>query len=202
MCSPSDFDQEINRLLLAGSREEVAQAIDLIHEHYSRRVAGLARKWFPGLSAHDLADAWEATLENVATRALQKQHRADGSIRHLLLLIMRRRCSDHLRRVRGRREELGSPELQRCIDSDDPTANAVCNEMFDVLWEAAQTLPTRQRQVWTVYIQLGLQASIADLIHAVWATYGEVLSPDAVRRALQNGRPKMRSELRRRGFDL
>jgi RNA polymerase sigma factor (sigma-70 family) len=200
VCRPEDLDHEVTRLLRGGTTEE-ARGVDLIHEHYRRPVCFRARKRFPSLSAEELADGWLETLVGIVKMARRGTLQPGKPLAGLLHYIMRCRCTETLRR-RVRRREVSESELTEPVPVTDSGVSALLtNEAFDLLWQAIENLPSRQRQVWEAYARLGLVASITELTAETSAATGEELSETAVRRALQEGRHTIREFFRRKGYD-
>jgi DNA-directed RNA polymerase specialized sigma24 family protein len=199
------FDEEELARLLAGEEEEVRRGLTLIDRHLRLRLCAWLGRRFPGLSPEDLADAWGATLLCV----LQAARRQRGCpSRHLvwwLCGIARARAVDHLRRKTAwdaARATLG--RLRRPARADRREGlpiQVLKNEVRYLIRDVVQGLPAQQRQVLLVFFDNYPETrSMEVLRREVSKVTGREETRAAVKRALQEGRHKVRAYLRRKGY--
>lgn len=199
MCSPDD---QLILALLHGGNAEQRRGIDLINASYQAGVCATARRRFPGLSPTDLADCWEEAVGDLVCRAVARRVDGRKPLWGLLRWLLRCRCTDAFRRRAGGVPLSAVTGEPVCPATNGPLAGLLGSDLFELVWEAIDDLPGRQRQVWSVKVQLGFNASPREIAHAIWAIDGEVLAPEVVRHAVDEGERKIRDYLRRKGYDL
>jgi DNA-directed RNA polymerase specialized sigma24 family protein len=197
VCSPDD---QLILALLQGGNAEQRRAIDLINARYQAGVSATARRWFPGLSPTDLAECWEEAVGDLVCRAADGQVHGRQPLWALLRWLLRCRCTDAFRRRAGGMSAVTGEPV--CPATDGPLAGLLGSDLFELVCEAIRDLPDRQRQVWSVKMQLGFNASSREIAHAIWALDGERLMPEVVRHAVDEGEKRIREYLRRKGYDL
>jgi DNA-directed RNA polymerase specialized sigma24 family protein len=199
------FDEEEVVLLLAGGEEEVRRGLTLIDQHLHQRLCSWLHKRFPGLSPEDLADAWGATLLCVLQAARGQRGCPGRQLVWWLCGIARARAIDQLRRKTAwdaARTTLGRMRRPAGADRQEGLPNQVLkNEVLYLIGDVVRTLPAQQRRVLVVFIENYPETrSMEVLRREVSKVTGREETRAAVKRALQEGRHKVRTFLRGKGY--
>lgn len=91
-------EQEVRRLLTAGSDADLEEAFFQIDAHLRKRFAKGARDRIAGIGPQDLADAWQEALRDLLRTVRLGQYDAEREIAPWLWRIFIRRAFDQLRR--------------------------------------------------------------------------------------------------------
>lgn len=171
----SGFDVELGQRVIAGDDEAFARFYDGtvrgVHDFVVRMVRNRA-------AAEDLT-------QTVYIRAFEKRAtvRDPQRLRAWLYEIARNVALNHVTRERATEDV---DELQLADAERGPEAQAVSNELAELVWSAAASLEPRQYAVLDLSVRRGLtSAEIADVL-GVDAAHGAVLVNRA-REALANG---------------
>jgi RNA polymerase sigma factor (sigma-70 family) len=201
------FDEPEVRTNLAGSEEDIGKALTSIHEHLRHRLCGWIRKRFPGLSPEDLASTWSDTLACVLEATKRGRFDSSRPLIPWLCQILTARAIDHTRRRAARQEVLiavGHVLRSTRLGRFWQTLRAVKrNELMQLVRDALETLPAQQQRVFQIYLEHYPESRSMELLQReVSRATGCMETLAAVKRALQEGREKVRTFLRRGGYTL
>ena len=207
MKSTNIFDEERIRSLLCGGDREVAEALTQIVCHLRTSLCGWLRRNFPGLTPEDLADTWQETLLSVITAVRSGRFDARRPLIPWLCTIAYRRATDVTRRRSSARDALaavgraiaGTSTGQRWkeLDAQERT------EALELTLEHIETLPNLQRLVLRTFSDHYPESRDMNVLRdLVSRTRGEQATLASVKRALQEGRRKLREFLQRNGHGL
>ena len=193
------FDEREVRALLRGDAVSVEHAIGLVSRHLRDGVCGWIRRRYPALSTDDLADVWQDTLLAVLQSIRQGRLESDRPLAPWLATVAWRRAADLRRRRSSESRALTAvgEALERAgwsqVSGEDERA------LLEDVLERIATLPRRQRIVLRAFSDgYPETASMETLRRQASESCGEDLSLAAVKRALQEGRRKLREMLDRR----
>jgi len=140
-------------------------------------------------------------LIQLARRALNGQFRAEGSLYGLIWRIAFCRAVDLLRRQnRWRRCRQAREEALEMASLVGPECELLVEELLEAIREAIRELPGQQRHVWEAYADLQFERHKEDLVAKASERAEKRLSWKTVQRALREGKQKVISSLRRRGY--
>lgn len=207
MAPPSDFDEEGVRILLLGDAPDIERALDSIQRHLRDYIGGWIRRKFPGLPAADLADVWGDTLCGVFEAVREGRFDGDRSLIPWVRQIAYRRAVDRTRRNECRGDALVAVgERLRATQAGlawQGLSVAERNEVAAQICAAIATLPGRQRQVLQAFVDWYPETDRNNefLRKKVSEEVGQELTLVQVKRALQEGRERVRNILGRKGYD-
>jgi DNA-directed RNA polymerase specialized sigma24 family protein len=201
------FAEEDVRGLLAGTDEQIAEALALIDRHLRRRLCGWLRRRFPGLPADDLANAWAETLVGAWQAARARRFDPGRPLLPWLCHIANARAVDHTRRAASRAEALAAVGAAlRASQAGRRWQLLGAGEREEVLGlirAAIEDLPGQQRRVLEVFVAHYPETrSRAAMLREVSRVTGRAETLAAVKRALQEGRRKVRAFLRGKGYAI
>ncbi len=199
------FREDKVKALLGGSPADATRGLEQIAVHLRFGICGWIRRQFPGMSPEDLADTWQETLVSVLRAVREKQFDRSRELAPWVATLAYRRAVDLLRRrttdgealdaVRAALEETPLGDWRRELGRMQSA------EVFELVRREIVALPERQRVVLQVFSDHYPEtASMERLRVLVAETSGETVSLAAVKRALQEGRRKLRTVLGRHGF--
>jgi DNA-directed RNA polymerase specialized sigma24 family protein len=222
------FDEASVLLLLAAGELGVGRALVCIEEHLRGHTCLWLGRRFPGLRPEDVADAWADTLLGVCQAARQGRFnllRGAGAgagglggvcqaarqgrfnpgrpLLPWLRRIAQARATDQTRRRATRQNLLTALRLtsRPATREDAVPAEAAAAEVRTLVHTFLPSLPGQQKVVLEVFIgNYPETASLAVLRREVSRVTGADETPAAVRRALQEGRRKLRLFLAARGY--
>lgn len=205
MEATNSLDEERIRSLLLGGRREVAEALEEISAQLRDGICGWLRRSFPALSAEDLADVWQDTLLAVITALRRNRFDADRPLVPWLSAIASRRAIDLARRrsSHARALDVLGRELSRTAVGRRWAllGAAERREILDLLAAEIAGLPPRQRLVLRTFsLHYPETADMEVLRKRVSAALGEEATIASVKRALQEGRRKLRELFERKGY--
>lgn len=206
--APGDsFNEEDVRILLIGSREEVAEGLDRIHRGLREGISGWLRQHFPGLRAEDLADLWGQTLTNVWQVVRDGKFDADRPLFPWLCHIANARAVDWVRRKKAqdRLVESVASALARSQTGTDWSVLGVLQrrEIMALIRQAVAELPTKQRVVMEVFVDnYPESADMETLQRLVSERTGQPETLASVKRALQEARAKVREFFQQKGYEI
>jgi RNA polymerase sigma factor (sigma-70 family) len=200
------FDEEATRILFIGTEEEIAQGLVRIDRNLRVRCCAWIRKLFPGMKPHDLADAWQETLVGVWRSVTDGRFDADQPLMPFLCSIFWARAVDHTRRTKARDDAIAAVGEQlrgtRTGEQWKRYSEAERSEIRELIRDAIATLPEKQRVVWQVFVDNYPETKSMEVLRVeVSKVTGKEETLAAVKRALQEGRPKVREFLERKGYD-
>ncbi|MCU0872721.1 MAG: hypothetical protein MUE50_10295 [Pirellulaceae bacterium] len=203
---PDPYDREIRRLL-AGTEEEIREALAWISVRYTKPMCGWIRRHFRWFPSEDMADAWQNTLLLVLEKALKRQLDTTQKITPFVWTVFKRRCCDILNRdarckrgLEALRETLADGGLPEGRFTEEGLAEEWA-VVFHVVDKAILRLPRVQRMVWIAYRDHGYSATEEQLLHYLRETKPDKdWTKTSVRRAKQEGRKKLRRILQKRGY--
>jgi DNA-directed RNA polymerase specialized sigma24 family protein len=203
--NPTGFDEPGVRALLAGDEEDVGRALACLDRHLRIPMSRWLLRRFPGLTPDDLADTWAETLLCVLQAARQRRFQPDRPLLPWLCHLARARAIDLTRRRSSRDAALASLG-QRLASARlwwrTLPARVTGEEIMSLIQSQVGALPPRQRLVLEVFIEhYPERASLAVLRQEVSRRTGKEESLVAVKRALQEGRLRVREFLLREGYD-
>jgi DNA-directed RNA polymerase specialized sigma24 family protein len=202
------FDEGRVRRLLAGTGADIDEALGLIEAHLRDRLCNWLRGLFPGLTAEDLADAWQETLVGVLRAARARRFDPARPLAPWLGQIAYARTADVLRRATayGRAVAAAGDRARRqaaCRDrcgARDPE-DVLLRELAALLDEAgAVLLSDWQRLVFRVFREHHPDSLRAEVLWREVSRVAPGRTPGAVRRAMQEVRAKFRPFLRGKGY--
>jgi DNA-directed RNA polymerase specialized sigma24 family protein len=201
------FPEQHVRGLLVGTDEEIGEALGLIDRHLRSRVCGWLRRRFPGLAPDDLASAWAETLVGIWEAARDRRFDPGRPLLPWLCHIAHARAVDHTRRATTRAEALAAVAValrssqagQRWQLLDE----AERAEVLQLIRDAIAQLPAQQQRVLDVFVAHYPETrSMKVLQREVSRVTGRAETLAAVKRALQEGRRKVRAFLRTKGYAI
>lgn len=198
---PDPYDQEIRRLL-AGSKEEISEALAWISEFYTGPICGGIRRNFRWFPAEDLAEAWQDTLLAVFEKAVARELDTAKPIVPFLWTVLKRRCCDILNKdARNKRRLQALWKMRPDEAQSDETRTEEGAELFHWVDKAIVDLPPVQRMVWVAYRELGFSATSKELLKLLRKTTKprNPWTKTSVRRGKEEGRKKLRRILQKRG---
>ena len=201
----SVFDEEETKLLLLGDADEMEKGLDLIHQHLKKRVCWRVRHYLPGLKPEDLADCWQETLTAVFKAAREGRFDPDRAMGPYLVTIAQRKGIDLLRRQTTRDEALTAVgESLRATESGrqwQGLSGPERNEAMGLIRDAVSALPQKQRVVFQAFLDHYPETKDMEVLRQeVSRMTGVEETLVAVKRALQEGRNKVRQLLERKGY--
>lgn len=200
------FDELEVRMCLAGGEEDkIAVGLEIIHKQLRGRLCAWIRKSFPGLTADDLATTWSETLLGILEVARAGRFDGERPLFPWLCQILKARAIDHLRRQTTREEALVAVgralrstqvgQFWRALDEVER------NEVMALIREAINLLPTQQQTVFRIFVaQYPETKNMNVLQREVARVTGRAQTLAGVKRALQEGRHKVRAFLMRKGY--
>ncbi len=198
-----DFDEAEVLDLLTGTEEEIGRAVVLIDRHLRVRLCRWLGRRFPRMSEDDLADAWGGTILGVLRAARGRRFRSDEGLFPWLCQIVRSRGIDDLRRRLAREAVLVAlppggldvPARGRPVPEQ-----AGAGELVPWLRRFIATFPGRQRAVMRAYVdRYPDSACLVVLRREASRLAGAELTRASVKRALEEGRRKLRAFLLGKG---
>lgn len=202
MKSTKIFDEKRVRNLLRGGDREVAEALTQIVCHLQTSLCGWLRRNFPGLAPEDLADTWQETLLSVITAVRNGKFDAHRPLIPWLCTIAYRRATDVTRRKSSANDALAA--VGRAITGTSTGQRwkrlraEERSEALELTLEHIETLPTMQRIVLTTfsdhYPETRNMETLRDMVSRA---RGEEATLASVKRALQEGRRKLKEFLAR-----
>ena len=207
------FDEDGIKIRLAGQPEEIAEGLDLIHRHLCKKISGHVRSRFPGLSAEDLVDVWQDTLISAFRSASEGSFQLDGKLLPWLCKIARRRAVDMLRWDGKHRKAIRTTDEEAL----DAVGEAIAGTSTGIRWKLLEaqeraealelamahirTLPRKQRIVLQAFCDgYPNTDEMGTLRQDVSSITGEEETLGSVKRALQEGRRKLREHIERLGY--
>lgn len=198
------FDEEHVRLLLDGSPDEVKDGITLIHLHLRRGILGYVRKKYPGLTSEDLEDVWAEVIKGILQN---KNFDLDKPLIPWLCMIAYRRAADRVRRqdARDRLVDAVASSLSNTREGDSWGRLDACErrELMELIHKAISRLPFRQKLIMEVFVNdFPDTTSMPELQRLVSERSRKPETSAAVKRALQEGRAKVREFLGDKGYNF
>jgi RNA polymerase sigma factor (sigma-70 family) len=189
-----NFDESEIRVLLMGSEEQIAQALQIIESNLRARVCRRLRRDFPAISSEDIEDSWSETLAAALRAARRKRFQSNTVVRAWLHQVARSRVIDGTRRREVREETLAAYRVlvtTRFHLSD--TSEQEKEDQTDLLTRLLETLPPRQRIVLRVFMEHHPQSENMEVLRQeVSEVTGVEETLSSVKRALQEVRRKAR----------
>lgn len=206
-------EEQVKLLLADGDRDARLQGVRLIQQQYRNPVAVVLRRKITDLPPEKLADAWQETVKQVIQRVVAGSLNPQGSLLAYLCTIALRRVHDAnrwealqkkaLEKVLGPiAEALQGTQVGRKWGGLDPVER---KEAMELIHKVIEELPERQQLVMRVYVDhfpLPPRNMEEFLRGEVERKTGTPQSLDAVTRALQEARGKVRKLLREKGYDF
>lgn len=199
------FDDEEIRILLIGSEAEIAQALRTTDQEFRKPVAAWIRRRFPGLSSTDLTETWAEVLANLFEAAQGQRFDPDPPLFSYLCTLAFRRASDRIRRrtsqdaalqaVASALRETKTGESWGRLDA------AERKECMELIRQAIATLPRKQGIVWQTFCDGFPETKRMETLRkAVSEATGEEETLASVKRALQEGRKRVKEMLANKGY--
>lgn len=199
------FDEVLVRAQLAsGDLAEVEQGLAEIDRALARHVMSFLRRGFPGVPSEDLADAWQETLTQTFQKASSGEFDGEKPLMPFLCTVARRRVIDFLRKrtsgdnvVQAIGEDLRETQVGAEWRALEPLMR---NEVLDQVRGFVLTLPPKQRTVFQVFADGYPDTRDMEVLRVrVGEVTGRPETLASVKRALQEGRDKVREFLDRNG---
>ena len=197
------FDDEAARQLLEqGNLKAAMEAID-VGLRFS--VCGWLRKRMPALSSDDLAGIWSETICGIIQAIQRGQFDTTRPLIAWICRIAINKATDHLRRAntraRSRAEVTNILLRSRAYQGWFRLTDAERKEVVDVVRAAIETLPAKQRVVIQAYVDHFPESRQSWFLQKeVSRVLNEPQTLASVKRALQEGRRKVRSYLLSKGY--
>jgi len=201
------FDDECVRILLIGSEDDIARAFSLIDEHLRKPMCAWIRERFPGMSSEDLADTWAEVLTNILQAVRAGRFDPDSTLIPFICQLARARAIDRIRRrtsLDAIIQAIGAA-LQGTAIGDYWRGMDVVDrrECMRAIRLAIAPLPRKQRIVLQEFCDgFPDTRSMEVLRKAVSDLTGTEETSASVKRALQEGRSKVRKSLELNGYGL
>lgn len=204
--SLTTFNEQGVKTLLLGSRDDVSNALEQIICHLRDGLCGWIRKCFPGLSPEDLADVWQDTLVSVLKAVKDGRFDAKRPLVPWLATLAYRRATDLTRRKTSSSEmlarvgqELTGTVVGECWRGFTATQR---DEALQLTRKHILTLPRMQRVVLQVFSDRYPETARMEVLRTeVARVLGDEVTIATVKRALQEGRRKLRECFQRRGYE-
>ena len=200
------FNEQRIKTLLLGNRAEVSDALEQIICHLRDGLCGWIRKCFPGMASEDLADVWQDTLVSVLKIVKSGRFDATRPLVPWLCTLAHRRATDLTRRKTSSSEVLA--RVGRELAGTDVgerwrgLSAMQRDEALELTLEHILTLPRMQRVVLQVFSNRYPQTTRMEVLREeVSRALGDDVTLAAVKRALQEGRRKLREYFERRGYE-
>lgn len=203
---PGSKDQEIAQPAKKDAYDRLCRAFAVISENEAPGMWGRIRSRFRWLPPEDLRDAWQTAVLTVWEKIATQELAEPDAIAPMLWTVFRCRCCDVL--TREGRCKRGLERLRQTLQTEGLTSGLEAEEgadewavVYHLVDKGIQSLSPVRRAVWIAYRDLGYSATIEQL-----ANHSERTRPDrewtidAVRRARQEGRDKLRKFLKKRGY--
>jgi len=200
------FNDRRIRTLLLGGRAEVSDALEQIVCHLRDGVCGWTRKRFPGLAPEDLADVWQDTLVSVLKAVKSRRFDATRPLVPWLCTLAYRRAADLTRRRTSSSEVLERVGQQLAGTDVGERWSALSamqrEEALELAREHILTLPRMQRVVLQTFSDRYPETARMEVLRTeVSRVLGDDVTLAAVKRAVQEGRRKVREYFERRGYE-
>ena len=207
MKSTNVFDERKVKRLLQGEYRDVAQALGQIMDHLRDGLCGWLRRHFPGLSPEDLADAWQDTLVAVLTAVRQNRFDANRPLIPWLCTIAYRRATDLTRRKSSHTDALAAVGREIAATSTGRRPKGLSSdergEALELTLQHIATLPPMQKIVLQTFSDYYPETANMETLRVMVAKIrGEETTLASVKRALQEGRRKLKEFLERNGHRL
>ena len=206
MESLNTFNEQRVRTLLLGSHAEVSGALEQIVCHLRDGLSGWIRKCFPGMAPEDLADVWQDTLVDVLKIVKDGRFDATRPLVPWLCTLAYRRATDITRRKTSSSEVL--ERVGRELAGTDVgerwrgLSTMQRDEALELTLEHILTLPRMQRVVLQVFSDRYPETARMEVLRAeVSRALGDEVTLAAVKRALQEGRRKVREYFEQKGYE-
>jgi DNA-directed RNA polymerase specialized sigma24 family protein len=198
--------------LLQRPEPDTRAVLVLVDEHFRRPVAAFIRQRFSSLRPEELADVWTETVLGFAN--LIRGQRIDAQRQNyysLLCTIASRRATDRCRRDKVRKAALSEVlvPLGRALQGTNvgrrwqSLDEAERREVMELIRGFVRGLPAMQRVVMQAFVEHFPDTGTTARLQAVVAQgMGICPSAAAVKRALQEGRRKIRAFLLSKGYDF
>lgn len=205
--STNVFDEEQVRTLLRGGDREVAQALTQIVCHLEKGVCGWLRRSFPGLPPEDLADTWQETLLSVITAVRNGRFDPHRPLIPWICTIAYRRATDLTRRKSSANDALAAVGREIAETSTGACWKGLTaeerNEALELTLRHIETLPTMQKTVLRTFSEHYPETRDMETLRKIVSqSRGEQVTLASVKRALQEGRRKLKEFLDRTGYGL
>jgi RNA polymerase sigma factor (sigma-70 family) len=211
--SKETVDVETIDILLLGDKEEIAEAIRLIHFHFREKIIWIIRKIAISADIHDLSDIYQDIMLSILECAANRNYNPDAQkLEGFIYKITYCRAIDWLRERKAIKEEHSTDSI---IESAQMT---ICNSKYNESWQKAQaegkrnlilktinnlvpTLKHRQRQVAEI-IRINFPDFLSDskIKEQILYRYGEDITTLAVKSARQEVYSKIREALSIAGY--
>jgi len=199
------FDEEGVKALLGGDDRSVAAALEAIARHLRDGLCAWLRRSFPGLSPEDLADVWQETLVGVLRAVREERLDLARPLVPWLCKVASRRAVDIMRRSATNESALAAVG-ERLSRSDSGARWSALSgderrEALELTLDHIRRLPAMQRAVLQVFSDhYPVTACMEVLRRRVGERLGRDVTLASVKRALQEGRRKLRDHLVQKGF--
>ncbi|OAI41004.1 hypothetical protein AYO40_00550 [Planctomycetaceae bacterium SCGC AG-212-D15] len=195
------FDNDAARLLFV--QGDLEGALVLIHRTLRRPVCAFLRRYYPGLSAEDIADSWGNTLSSV----LKAMRSGSFSIEKpwfpwICQIAFCRACDCRRRMTTQESSRIAAAEILNRSQAHQPWIDpSERSELQQVIRQAIQELPHKQRVVFQAFIDHFPETESMDLLQEeVSRVTGQPETMASVKRALQEARRKVRAYLSERSY--
>jgi DNA-directed RNA polymerase specialized sigma24 family protein len=196
------FDDPLVRSMMVGGEGRLEEALARIDRGLRVGLSRMLARRFPGLGAEDVADVWADTLLCVVRAVRGGRFRPDLPLPPWLAGIATARAIDHLRKRAAYDKALAgllraSSTVTPC--PQDVPAPMTKDEILAEVRSPIAALSQRQRLVLEVFVEFFPETARTEgLRRRVSLVTGADESLAAVKRALQEGRSKLRAALRHR----
>jgi DNA-directed RNA polymerase specialized sigma24 family protein len=188
------------RALLAGGPDDVGQALALLDAGLRQTLGRWLRRRFAALPAEDLEDAWGEALLGLLRAARAGRYDPRRPLLPWLCQFARARAVDRLRRQATRQALLAGLRRRRPRRQRPAFAEAAAGELLGLVGRAVAALPPRQRAVLRAWVEHYPESARREVLRREASRLaGEELTAASAKRALQEGRAKLRAFLRRCG---
>ena len=201
------FDEEETKILLIGNTAELEEGLSQVDQHLRRRICGRVRHYLPGLKSHDLADCWQETLMAVFKAVRDGRFDPDRPLGPYLFSIAHAKGIDLLRRQTTRDKALTAvgETLQgtQCGEEWRQLSSSERSEALAIVRDGIGTLPDKQRVVFQAFMDNYPETKDMEVLRQeVSRMTGREETLVSIKRALQEGRNKVRQLLERKGYTI
>lgn len=203
------FDEERVRILLIGSEEEIEQALRLIDEQFRRLICACLRsqRLAAWMSSEDLADTWQDTLLGVFNAAKERRFDPDRPLFPWIFSIAKKRAIDGYRRKTIQEKAvLAVGDALKATRAGGVWLRLRDPERKEILAEVRKeivSLPEKQRIVFQAFIDCYPEtANMETLRLRVSEITRQEETLASVKRALQEGRRKVKEIFQARGHEV
>ena len=202
----TDEDEDIRLKLIAGGEADIRDAFERIDKEFRVPICAWVRKrYYPGMSADDLADMWQDTMRELLKQVRDGKYDGDRAVFSDLCQIISRNTIDLRRKHKTRDrvlDDIGKALIgTRAGDRWKTASAAVRKEILELIRQEAAKLPEKQRQTLEAFIAHFPESRNMQTLRQFTSELTEREETlAAVKGAFAVARRKLRAVLTRKGY--